>query len=464
MAVRSTSPRRRCSASESTRSPRTGVAICGTGPRPRADTSLADSAVGISVEKGIDVVAELPHDDVALELQSRGDVTGFLGPVERQDGELANRLRTRHRRVRVVDGSLDLRAYGLVLGQRREVGRLSVRRRPVLDVLGVERDERRDERLSVADDHALADQRMRAHDVLHHRRCDVLTARGDEDLLLTPGDADEPLLVDLAHVAGVEPAVLEYVGCRLVITPVPAEHLAPAKEEFAVLGDLDLGAGDGPADGTDLDLRGQVDRERCGRLRQPVPFEHRYADAPEEVREPLAGRRTAGDGVLGSSTERSTELGVHEPVEHGMLDAEREWYAAPVERFAVRDRRFDRTIEDRSLAVGVGLLARAVEHLLEHPRYGQDERRLEVFEVDEEVAYVGGVPHAYARADAAHLDDPGEDVREREEQQRGGALDIEQLVEELGRDAELEHEVRMGQATTLRASGRARGEIGRAHV
>ena len=79
--------------------------------------------------------------------------------------------------------------------------------RPRPGRLRVERDQRGDERLAVADDHALADQGVRAQPVLEHRRGDVLAARGHQDLLLAAGDPDEALVVDLADVAGVEPAV-----------------------------------------------------------------------------------------------------------------------------------------------------------------------------------------------------------------------------------------------------------------
>ena len=48
---------------------------------------------------------------------------------------------------------------------------------------------------------------VRADPVLEDGRGDVLAAGGHEDLLLAAGDPDEALVVDLADVAGVEPAV-----------------------------------------------------------------------------------------------------------------------------------------------------------------------------------------------------------------------------------------------------------------
>ena len=68
-------------------------------------------------------------------------------------------------------------------------------------------DQRRDERLAVADDHALAHQRVRPQPVLQHGRGDVLAARRDDQLLLAAGDREVARVVQLADVAGVEPAV-----------------------------------------------------------------------------------------------------------------------------------------------------------------------------------------------------------------------------------------------------------------
>ena len=84
---------------------------------------------------------------------------------------------------------------------------LAVRLGPGRERLGVDGDQRGDERLAVADDHALADQGVGADPVLEHGGGDVLAAGGHQDLLLAAGDPDEALVVDLADVAGVEPAV-----------------------------------------------------------------------------------------------------------------------------------------------------------------------------------------------------------------------------------------------------------------
>ena len=62
-----------------------------------------------------------------------------------------------------------------------------------------------------------------------------------------------------------------------------------------------------------------------------------------------------------------------------------------------------------------------------------------------------------ARLDAADLDDPGEDVGQRQEEQRGGVVVVEELLELVDRDAELEHEVAVGEHAALGPPGRAGG-------
>ena len=96
--------------------------------------------------------------------------------------------------VGVVEQVVHVAGLAVLLGPRREG-------------LAVDGDQGADERLAVADDEALVDECVRAEPVLEDGRRDVLAAGGHQDLLLAAGDPDEALVVDLADVAGVEPAV-----------------------------------------------------------------------------------------------------------------------------------------------------------------------------------------------------------------------------------------------------------------
>ena len=132
---------------------------------------------------------------------------------------------------------------------------LAVALLPAVEGLGVDGDQRADERLRVADHHRLADQRVGPQLILEHRGGDVLAARGDDDLLLAAGDRQEAVLVDRAEVAGLEPAVLEGLGGGLLVVPVAVEHHAAAHQQLAVVGDAHAVAGQQLSDRADLRWR-----------------------------------------------------------------------------------------------------------------------------------------------------------------------------------------------------------------
>src|SRR5271170_836687 len=94
-----------------------------------------------------------------------------------------------------------------------------------------------------------------------------------------------------------------------------------------------------------------------------------------------------------------------------------------IQGLAVRDGDPDGPAEDGTLALTVGLLLCAVEDLLEDPGHGEDEGGTERGQRGQDVGQRGAVPEDDASFDAADLDDPGEDMRERKEEQRTGILD-----------------------------------------
>ena len=333
--------------------------------------------------------------------------------------------------------------------------------------LRVQGDQRRDERPAVPDDHALADQGVAAKAVLEHRGRHVLAPGGDDHLLLPPGDLQEALLVQLPDVAGGEPAAPgeDLLGGCLVV-PVAGEDVLPADQDLAVVGDLDPDAGQRLPDGADLVPVRPVHGGRGGRLGQPVSLEHGDADAAEEVAEPFAERRPAGDGVLRPAAERRPQLAVDQPVEHRVLGSQAERRTAgTIQRPAVRDRGVRGAAEDRALLLADRLLLGGVVHLLEHPRHGQDERRPERGQRGQQRGQVPAVPEHDPALEAAHLDDPGEHVRQRQEQQRARVLcpghqgqRAEKGVPHVGQ------EVLVGQLAALGASGGARGVDDRGQV
>ena len=129
-----------------------------------------------------------------------------------------------------------------------------------LELLGVEGDQRAEEFALVAVHHRLRDELVDLEQALDLLGGHVLAARGDDDVLLAVGDAQGAgARVDLADVSGVEPAVDDRLGRGLGVAPVLAHDAGALDQDFAVFGDLDLGAGEGGTDGADVIVVGQVD-------------------------------------------------------------------------------------------------------------------------------------------------------------------------------------------------------------
>ena len=147
---------------------------------------------------------------------------------------------------------------------------------------------------------------MGAQPVLEHGGRDVLAGRGDDEVLLAPGDREEPLVVEDAEVAGVQPAVLvdHLLGGGLVV-PVALEDHVALDEDLAVRRDPDRAARDRPAHGADLLRVGRVGVGRGAGLGQAVALED--GDAARRGRSARAGCRA------GRPRSRSTAPGRRAP-------------------------------------------------------------------------------------------------------------------------------------------------------
>src|SRR5215467_14915363 len=197
--------------------------------------------------------------DPAAELHRRRYLSLLLGEVARQDGEALDLLHANALAVDLVDDLLDE-----VLRIAAGGGHLGL----------VERDERGDVRTPVADRNGLRDEARRLERVLEVLRRDVLPARRDDQILLAVGDLQPAVRVELADVAGAEPAVLrERGGGRIGVLEVPGEDGVAADEDLAVLVDLDLAAVDRPPDGPELEIVRVVRAQRARRLREPVTLD-----------------------------------------------------------------------------------------------------------------------------------------------------------------------------------------------
>ena len=176
--------------------------------------------------------------------------------------------------------------------------------------------------------------------------------------------------------------------------------------------------------------------------------------------EPLAQRGAAGDGVTAPGR-RARPAAWRRP-------AGRTARAGPAGRTRARPARPApgcRRSRSRAARPKIGalpladrLLLGAVVDLLEHPRHREDERGPEGGQRGQQRVQVPAVPEHDPGLDAAHLDDPGEDVRERQEQQRAGVLgpgEVHQRAEE--RVAHGGEQVLVGELAALGPPGGARG-------
>ena len=114
----------------------------------------------------------------------------------------------RHGRIGLVDRRLNLGEQLGIAAQVAQQSRTCRGRGPGRNGLRVQGDQSGDERPTIADDHALADQAMGANPVLEDGRRDILSARGDQYFLFSSGDADKTVVVDLPDVARTEPVIV----------------------------------------------------------------------------------------------------------------------------------------------------------------------------------------------------------------------------------------------------------------
>src|ERR1035437_1261170 len=214
--------------------------------RPRPSTLRTLSTV-----EHLHVGTERLQDDMALHLEGGCELSCFLCEVDGQYPDLLDRLRRRHRLVRVVHCELEGGQQVRILVKVGHAGirRLAGLHLPWRERLRIDGDQGADERTPVADHDALADQPVRPQPVLEHHRGHILARGGDQDVLLAAGDREVAIFVERAEVTTVEPAILvEHLQGRLVVVPVTREDVATLDEHLAVGRDANRASGDRASD------------------------------------------------------------------------------------------------------------------------------------------------------------------------------------------------------------------------
>ena len=157
------------------------------------------------------------------------------------------------------------------------------------------------------------DARIGREGVLDVLWVDVRAVGENDHVLLAATQPEEAVLVDLAEVAGVVPAiVIEDGACGLLVLPVPLEDVGSARKDFTVGADLHRDPGQRRADRAEPVELHAVEGEPGRALCRPVSLDHVDSEIAPRLAESGIERRPAGDDVA----EAAAELAVHAEEDH----------------------------------------------------------------------------------------------------------------------------------------------------
>src|SRR5665647_564205 len=292
--------------------------------RPAGGFSLAVREKSVLVEE-VDQRLENLLDDVALDLERRGQLRVGVEIAFEKDDLLDPLVGSQVGRRPVDLGQHEARDL-VPLDELLAAGEGDALRPGVgLELVEVRHDQRGDELPSAADDDGRPDIGVRLEEVLDRLGGDVLAAGRDQDVLLPVGDDEEALLVDVADVAGLEPAVLEGLAGLLLLLVIALHDVRPLGQDLAVRGDLDLDAGDRRPNGPELHLVEGVAGQDGRRLRHAVALEDGQADGVEELGHVGRQRSAAGDKEMGPAARLLDDLAVDELGRDLFLQPEPPW-------------------------------------------------------------------------------------------------------------------------------------------
>src|SRR5690606_20320476 len=137
--------------------------------------------------------------------------------------------------------------------------------------------------LIVTDDHDLRDKSVGANLILQLRWSDILAACSDQNLLLTTGDGQVTILIQMADIAGVEPAVNEFF-CGLVgQIQITFEDTDPAGQNLPIVCNADATPRSGKSHGADTRLAWTIHRDWGCCFGQTITFFNVDPNAAEEM-------------------------------------------------------------------------------------------------------------------------------------------------------------------------------------
>ena len=139
--------------------------------------------------------------------------------------------------------------------------------------------------------------------------------------LIRPVMREEAVGVELALVAGVQPAVVgQRLGGLLGQVVVAVHHARALDQDLVVLADLDLAARERRADGAELVVVGVVDEGAGGGLGQAVALEDQDAGGVEPLGDVVVERGRAGDEEADPAAEAVADLAEDQLVEEPVLE------------------------------------------------------------------------------------------------------------------------------------------------
>src|SRR5262249_7905730 len=153
----------------------------------------------------------------------------------------------------------------------------------LLDQIDVQRDQRREIVSAVADDDDLRNELVRLKKVFDVLRGDILTAGGDDEVLLTVGDDQTAGVVESAEVGRMVPAVGQRLAGGDRVFEIAFKYVAAPDENFPVVGQPDLHTGNRNAHGAKAETLQPIDGRGRGGFGRPVAFQYHQAHVVEKL-------------------------------------------------------------------------------------------------------------------------------------------------------------------------------------
>jgi len=295
---------------------------------------------------------------------------------------------------------------------------------------GVGNDDGNDEFALIADDHGVEDVRTRFESVFDGLRSDEFAGGSFEEIFFAIGDEEVVVFVEIADVAGFEPAIVgeHIVGGfgRFEVTLHDARALG---ENFAVVGNAELDVGNRAAGAAGTVVRVIAGEDGRG-FRQAVALIDGNADGPEKFAEIPGERGSAGKNGAELAAGAGTNFGIDELVGDYPLEASDKaggfFAAAPGCGFAGS---LHGEIENFALGAGgfTSLLHQAGIDFFEEARNGGEDGGVEFEESLRDVFDDFDVGDGAAMENINIVEHAAVDVGEREERDRqiGAGAEIE---------------------------------------